>query len=363
MESNNPLAIILAVTALIITAVLGLGRQFVVFTVMTRGLWIFRRYRRKLHIGLLIAAVPSALSLLLGGGAAVLLILLFALAFGVFGILFRLESLFPALDHVRPVNVQSCNLDGALPFIVVNFNNTHRAYPLEQMIMPRHLVHDTLSGSPIAVTYCALCRSGIAYLAEYNNTPLFFRVVGIFRRNLIMEDSVTHTLWQQASGEAVYGPLKGSFLEMLPSYQTPLEKIRNIAHLSIAMEPHNASKPVFGGRVGFNLLKAATNHIITPGKTSLKGLDPRETIFGIQIDGKFRAYPRTMLRQKPGKFFDTINNIKLVLNYDADGDILNIRRNDNGFPPIVEKHWWLGWKEFHPDTSVYEEPPAQHPLK
>ena len=53
------------------------------------------------------------------------------------------------------------------------------------------------------------------YAAEVDDQRLTFEVAGVYRRNMIIRDRQTGTLWQHATGEALMGPLKGVQLRPL----------------------------------------------------------------------------------------------------------------------------------------------------
>jgi len=225
------MALFLALVALLVALVIGLGRQVTVLSGFEPGLWFFRRYRKKRLVGIGLILVFSAAALLIEPGSAIIALVSTATAFSIFALLFNLDRLFPALHAVRPVLVEASETEaGALSadanVLVVEIGGNRRAYPLEQMVIPRHLVHDVVGGVPIIVSYCALCRSGLVFRAEHGGEQLFFEVAGVFRRNLLMEDHRTNTLWQQATGEAIFGPLAGKTLEMLPSLQMPWQQAR-----------------------------------------------------------------------------------------------------------------------------------------
>ena len=46
---------------------------------------------------------------------------------------------------------------------------------------------------------------------------LRFRLVGINNQNFIMADDRTNTWWQQVSGRAILGPMKGRQLTLVPA--------------------------------------------------------------------------------------------------------------------------------------------------
>ena len=45
---------------------------------------------------------------------------------------------------------------------------------------------------------------------------LRFRLVGINNQNFVMQDEETGCWWQQVTGEAIFGPLRGAHLDLLP---------------------------------------------------------------------------------------------------------------------------------------------------
>ncbi len=359
---------ILAAAGVAVALVIGLGRQCTVFTAWKGGIGIFRRYPQKRLTGAIVAISLLAISLATGPPArpvpfAVAIVVLLVIAF-----LFRLEWMFPALNRVMPVQAEEANLDDdALVMLVTGSDPTapgesdtseqvSRAYPLDRMVIARHLVHDTIGSTPVVVTYCALCRSGLAFRAEVDGNTARFRVVGVFRRNLIMEDDVSFTLWQQATGHAVFGPYAGTTLELLPSVQLPwgAAKRDSGSSLTLAMEPPDTRPAPFASNRGFRLLKLATDHVTVPGYTKLSDRLPRrETVFGVVVNGSARAYPEKRCREA-GRFTDTLGGVRLDFVYDQDRQTLMVTRADGTPPPAIEKHWWLGWNEFHPESTVWE---------
>ena len=345
---------------------IGLGRQFTVFTAWERGLGIFRRYPRKRITGALVAVVLLGAALVIGPPGrllpfAVATAVLLGLAF-----VFRLEWMFPALDRVIAVPPEQANLADETVVMLVSVaapatdgaadDCATRAYPLDHMVIARHLVHDTVGSTPVVVTYCALCRTGLAFRSEVGGRPARFGVVGVFRRNLIMEDDVSGTLWQQATGRAIYGPHAGDSLELLPAVQLPWSEAQRERgpSLTVASEPPDARRAPFASQRGFALLQRATDRVTVPGHTRLsKALPQRETVFGLVINGEARAYPRERCRAT-GRFTDTLGGVELGFVYDEERGSLRVTRADGQPAPIVEQHWWLGWNEFHPGTTVWK---------
>jgi hypothetical protein len=133
---------------------------------------------------------------------------------------------------------------------------------------------------------------------------------------MIMEHRETRTLWQQATGAAIFGPLSGHTLEMLPAQQRRWGAVRNRRGLTLAAEPESAAAAPFAAELGFRLLKSATDRITTPWRTRLsKRLPLRETVFGIRIGNASRAYPLSEISDGDG-FEDEVAGVRLALNYD-----------------------------------------------
>jgi thiol-disulfide isomerase/thioredoxin len=76
--------------------------------------------------------------------------------------------------------------------------------------MWHEIVNDTIGGVPVAVTFCPLCNTGIAFERTFDGQMLDFGTTGRLRfSNLIMYDRQTETWWQQATGESIAGEHTG----------------------------------------------------------------------------------------------------------------------------------------------------------
>ncbi len=125
----------------------------------------------------------------------------------------------PAIDHPRFVPVEAADrfLAGQEPVAVVALDGAVKAYPIQIMVW-HEIVNDTLAGHPIAVTYCPLCNSTVAFSREVNGRTLSFGTTGNLRNSdLVMYDRQTESWWQQLTAEAVVGRLTGTKLDVLPS--------------------------------------------------------------------------------------------------------------------------------------------------
>ena len=86
-------------------------------------------------------------------------------------------------------------------------------------LISHEIVHDTVGGMPIAITFCPLCNSGITFDRRVSGKALNFGVAGKLRNfDMIMSDRETQSWWQQAEGCGVVVELTGQDLDTLPTW-------------------------------------------------------------------------------------------------------------------------------------------------
>ena len=125
----------------------------------------------------------------------------------------------PAIDEPKFVSVDEADawLEPVEPVVYFQLGDDARAYPI-QILMWHEIVNDTVDGVPVAVTFCPLCNTAIAFERTIDGQPTTFGTTGRLRfSNLIMYDRATETWWQQATGEAIAGELTGRRLTFLPA--------------------------------------------------------------------------------------------------------------------------------------------------
>ena len=210
-----------------------------------------------------------------------------------------------------------------------------------------------------------------------------------------MRDEETGSWWQQVSGKAIVGPMKG-------------RQLKGVFHdeLSFAIWKHE--KPQ--GRVlkPDEKIAAANQYETADWETRVgrmrvvegtdidKRLAPRTLVVGISVDGKSTAYPLSAL-QKQSPIMDTAGSVPVMLVLGEDGRsvraferVVDGRRleffqktdKDAGFQLIdsetgstwnfegkcisgvlagrelkrvsVLEDFWFDWRIYHPDTAIYD---------
>jgi hypothetical protein len=107
-------------------------------------------------------------------------------------------------------------LDDEEPVLSLTVDHETRAYPLQVMTW-HEIVNDTVADVPVAVTYCPLCNSGVAFERRAAGRLLDFGTSGrLYADNLVMYDRQTESLWPQLTGQASVGVLTGTQLKAIP---------------------------------------------------------------------------------------------------------------------------------------------------
>jgi len=107
------------------------------------------------------------------------------------------------------------------PVMAVDVGGDARAYPV-QILIWHEIVNDTVGGVPLAVTYCPLCNSAVAYDRRVDGRVMSFGTSGLLWNSaLVMYDRQTETLWSHFNGEAIVGMLTGTELETFPVATVP----------------------------------------------------------------------------------------------------------------------------------------------
>jgi hypothetical protein len=222
---------------------------------------------------------------------------------------------------------------------------------------------------------------------------LHFRLAGINNQNFIMRDDETGTWWQQVSGKAIQGPLKG-------------KQLKGVFHDEISFSIWKREQPQ--GRVlkPDERILASNQYAKSDWETSVgamrvvEGTDvdqrlaPRTLVVGVSAGGKSVAYPLTAL-QKQSPIIDTVGSVPIVIvlgddkrsvrafERTVDGRRLEFfqKTENNEFQLIdaetgstwnfegkatsgplsgrelkkvfVLEDYWFDWRIYHPDTTIY----------
>jgi len=113
--------------------------------------------------------------------------------------------------------VSTATYEAQLPVAYVEVAGVVRGYPLH-ILTWHEVVNDRFGDTPVAVTFCPLCNTALAFDRRVGDVTLDFGVSGNLRNSdLVMWDRQTESWWQQATGEGIVGTFAGTVLKPIPA--------------------------------------------------------------------------------------------------------------------------------------------------
>ena len=231
-------------------------------------IWSWRRVSR---VGLRIAMI--ALSIVAIAGACLTRVNIF-------------EKMFHPYDAPVFGSADAVRLDLDDKVLAVTIAGQARAYPIRTMGY-HHIVNDTVGGVPIAVTYCTLCHTGLVWNRMLGGRVLRFRLAGINNGNALMRDEETSSIWQQSTGEAIFGLLKGKHLDLVHSDELTFALWRREEPQGQVLKPNERYVSEYDPK-DWEKHVETTRTVVDTAKS---GIGPHQLILGITVAGKNKAYP------------------------------------------------------------------------
>ena len=269
---------------------------------------------RILVLGLVWVALLSAFRN--GRTWAKILLPLILISYGVvfFAFNFRLQA-----DKIfyQPVNksftiASDSDMDKSKLVIGVMIDGQAKAYPI-QLIGYHHQVVDTVGKTPVMITYCTVCRSGRVFSPMVNGKKESFRLVGMDHFNAVFEDATTKSWWQQATGVAIMGPLKGEVLKEFPSSQMTLDAWLRQYPKSQVMKPDTTFMDHYFGLEDYD--KGTMRSPLV--RRDLASWQHNSWIVGVMTNFSSKAYDWNELLQKK-IIQDSLDQLPILLTIETD---------------------------------------------
>lgn len=266
---------------------------------------------------------------------------------------------------------------------VIGFAHAGEAHAYSLNLLDGHeIVNDTVGGAPVAVTWCPLCRTSIAYSRSIDGQTLTFGVSGkLWNNALVMYDRQTDTLWSHVTGEAIQGKLKGARLSMLAA--TP----RITWGAWRKMHPRTLTLSVDGREDAPNDRYAAYQRDeertgLFPIRRSDDRARAKELVVGVTVGRDSKAFPHRLFGDS-GLLSDTVGTTRVIVYMDRKtGQTAVYVRPDKGEPRLdgsaivcADARWeaasgksltggpslralphtnayWFAWSAFYPRTEL-----------
>lgn len=314
----------------------------------------------------------------------------------------------PAIDDPQFVSVEAADawLAPVEPVVLVQVGQEARAYPL-QILTWHEIVNDTVSGLPLAITFCPLCNTAIAFERTFDGQVLDFGTTGRLRySNLIMYDRQTETWWQQASGDAIAGQYAGAQLAYYPAVLIAWEAYKSAFPQGVVLSRETGYNRSYGrnpysGYDDINNPPFLYRGPATPGE-----LPAVARVLTVDLQGEAVAYPYGTLEAMP-VINDIVGGEPIVVFWEPgtasaldtaaiasgrdvgsasafsrllDGRELSFTTVDGRFidqdtgsewnflgqavsgelagqqlaPVVSINHFWFSWAAFKPETRIYQ---------
>ncbi len=224
-----------------------------------------------------------------------------------------------------------------------------------------------------------------------NGRELKFHLAGINNQNFIMRDEETGSWWQQVSGEAIQGSLKGQKLENVFTDELTFGEWKRENPTGRVLRPDE--KILAAGKYeSVNWEDEVARMPVRIGDKLDATLEPRTLVVGIVVNDKAKAYPFSAV-QKQSPILDTVGGTDIIILVGKDGkSVRAFERNVGGkkleffvkpetgelidaetgsvwdfsgaavsgelqgkqlTKVAVLKDFWFDWKIYNPNTQLY----------
>ena len=240
-----------------------------------------------------------------------------------------------------------------------------------------------------------VCNTGLVFRAEVKGRTLHFQYHRMVGGNEVQKDLETGTSWQQASGEAIDGPLKGTRLKLYPAVRTTWAEWRKRYPHTLVLKPlpgYVERMPILSRRIK-DVTRVGSAGAPNGALAIDPRLPPRETVAGLEVGRDTVAYPFSQLRiarvvndrvgglpivivHQPSSDTTTAFEARAkgkaltfqVANNDASSMIdLDTRSTWNAYglglegplkgtqlkQVILVPQFWFAWSQFRPGTRVF----------
>ena len=295
-------------------------------------------------------------------------------------------------------------LEDVQPVVSMEINGQARAYPLA-ILTWHEIANDTLGGVPVAVTFCPLCNSAVAFDRRVGGAELTFGVSGNLRHSdLVMWDWQTESWWQQLTGEGIVGAYAGYQLDLVAAQIVSWGDFKATFPESDVLSRDTGYTRTYGVNPYDGYDRIDQSPFLFRGEPDGRLL-PMERVAALELDGKPLAFPFLVLEEErvvhypavqpsivvlfqPGTA-SALDGLRIADSRDVgatgvfeatlDGQGLRFRAEGNGFvdeqtgstwnvlgqavagplagqsltPVVHGSHFWFAWAAFAPETVVY----------
>lgn len=261
----------------------------------------------------------------------------------------------PSIDRPKFVAAADAKfMDDNDLVLAVEHAGVLRAYPT--FILDHHeIVNDTIAGTPVAITWCPLCGSGLAFERVLDGVAVEFGVSGVLNESdLVMYDRRSNSLWQQISARAFIGPCRGRTLTSFPVAMTTWGEWKAAHPKTEVLSTDTGSGADYSDKSPYASY-ASSDRVMFPVSHVSQLAKPKEVVYGLRLTKGAMAVTEALLRAKGS------------LDIEHQGELLRWRRDtagqvsvtvgDDPQPLSAHRMFWFAWYTFNPDTRLHRAAP------
>ncbi len=259
----------------------------------------------------------------------------------------------PALSQAHFINAEEARteLQDDDRILALLIEGQARAYPVA-ILNWHEIVNDSVGNTAVAITYCPLCGSGVAFSRQLQGKVLDFGVSGLLYNNdVLLYDRQTESLWSQILGQAISGPAMGSHLQRLPLEHTRWKDWR-LRHPETQVLSRKTGYRRDYNRDPYADYRRSRRIIFPLSNRTSNRLHPKEEVLTVTINGQHKAWPFSELAKSPSPLMDHLAGQNLRIEYDTENRSASIYTTDQQRLTSMISYWFA-WYAFHPDSAVY----------
>ncbi|MDT8407691.1 MAG: DUF3179 domain-containing protein [Methylococcales bacterium] len=260
----------------------------------------------------------------------------------------------PSIDQPRFVTADKAGfLTPESPVLGLAYRGVVKAYPIA-ILNWHEIVNDRFGDEPVAITFCPLCGSGMAFSARIDGQPHTFGVSGLlYNSDVLLYDRQSQSLWSQLMAQAIAGPHRGLRLTSLPVLHTTWQDWRTRHPKTLVLSTDTGYQRDYRNSPYASYLNSP--ELMFPVSVRSRRYHPKEEVLGITLDGVAKVYPFVELGKGPERFADRIGERAVTIRFDARSRSAEVLDADGQRLPAV-RTFWFAWYAFNPGGQVYTAP-------
>ncbi len=266
----------------------------------------------------------------------------------------------PALVDPRFERVSEVDwLESDDRLLALEQGGTAKAYPI-RILNWHEIVNDQVGGRGIAVTYCPLCGTGMAFDLEVsesgrplrqNGQPLELGVSGLlYNSDVLMYDRQTKSLWSQIGRQAITGPLQGERLEMIPLRHTTWGRWHEEHPDGLVLSRNTGHDRDYD--VDPYMAYMRSSAVMFPVSHEDDRLPEKDLVLGITRGEEAVAFPLDRLTGHPRPVRARVGDVELFVYWFEDSETA-FATTLKGEPVPATIAFWFAWSAFHPATGLW----------